>query len=530
MLAFVALIPLLWVEDHFYRRRAETRPVRLFVHAWVAFFIFNLLTTWWIMYATVPGMLVAVLLNPVFMALPWLVMHLSRRLLPGKQGQASLVLLWLSFEYLHALWDLNWSWLDLGNVFATMPFLVQWYEYTGHAGGTAWVLVVNLLLFALWKQFDRYKQTSKSIQEVHPVQANVSEQTGMTALFQMKRQMIIKAGLVIMVLIIPAVMSLVVWFTYEEVEAPVEVVVIQPSHDPYERVEQFADAQERVALMIALADSLITPETRFVVAPEAANPRGVWLHNAEDHFAIQMFRAHIDQHPGLIWVLGSMTYRLYPEGTPYPPSAEPFGRGDYVDVYNSVIMIEGDRPLAFHHKSKLVPGIERMPFYRYLKPLGALVARFGGIQTSMGTQDHREVFRTADGRGVVPAVCYESIYGQYLAEYIRNGAGMIFIVTNDGWWRHTPGHRQHHHYARLRAIESRRPIARSASTGISSFINQKGQVLKQTGWWEQTALSHEINQNNDPTFFVRQGNFLGKLSLFLSALLLAYMLSQRIIR
>jgi apolipoprotein N-acyltransferase len=529
VLIFVALLPLLWVEDHFYHRRHETRIVGLFVHAWLAFFVFNLFTTWWIVYATLPGMLVAVLLNPVFMALPWLLMHLARRVLPGRQGQASLVVLWLTFEYLHAMWDLNWSWLDLGNVFATVPALVQWYAYTGVAGGTAWVLVVNLMLYALWKAY-AMDATGLMFRVDSPGEADRMLSAPGDVDPGRRRRFILRAGLTASALVVPVIISLVIWFRYEEVYDPVEVVVIQPSHDPYDRIEQLSEAHDRVHYMMELADSKITPQTRFVVAPEGANPRGIWIQNDEEHFTVKMLRSHIDRHPGLIWVLGSFTYRLYAAGEPRPSSASPYMRDDYVDAYNSAVMIEAGMPVSYHHKSKLVPGIERMPFYRYIKPLGRLVERFGGIQTSLGTQDHREVFRSASGQAVVPAVCYESVYGHYMAGYIRNGGGLIFIVTNDGWWRHTAGHRQHHHYARLRAIESRRSIARSASTGISSFINQKGEVLQQTGWWEATAISHEINQNDRPTFYTLQGNFLGKLSLFLTALLLAYMLSQRIIR
>jgi apolipoprotein N-acyltransferase len=505
LLALVALVPLLWVEDNFHAEWKHSSLTRMFVHAWLAFFVFNLLTTWWIMFATIPGMLVAVLLNPVFMAIPWVVMHASRRVLPGRQGQTPLLILWLSFEYLHAIWDLSWSWLDLGNVFATTPYLIQWYEYTGTAGGTSWVLITNLLLFSLIKQI------------LNPINAN--------------KKILLKTGLLIVVLAVPSVISATIWLRYEEKHDPVEVVIVQPSNNPYLPVESIAQAEQRLDQLTSLANTKITPHTRFVVAPEGANPRGVWIHETESHFTIQAFRDHIAQHPGLAWVLGSFAYQMYEANEPRPSSAVPFRDDDtYYDVYNSAIMIEASRPVAFYHKSKLVPGIEKMPFYTVLRPLGMLVEKFGGTQTSLGTQDQRAVFESASGYNVAPAICYESIYGDYMGEYFRHGAGLIFIVTNDGWWRNTPGHRQHNQYARLRAIESRRSIARSASTGISSFINQRGEVLQQTQWWETTAISHVLNQNYKLTFYSLQGNYLGKLSLFLTVLLLLYMITQRIIR
>ncbi len=503
-LAFVALMPLLWVEDHFHIRRKQFRLIHMFVHAWLAFFVFNLLTTWWIMFASVPGMLVAVLLNPVFMAIPWVIMHAGRRVLPGNHGQTSLVLLWLSFEYLHAIWDLSWSWLDLGNVFASVPVLVQWYEYTGTAGGTAWILIANLMLYSLWKQ----------------IQGRI----------YIRKKILLRIGLAATILVIPSIVSLIIWHRYEEASDPVEVVVVQPSHDPYLPVESIAEAEKRLALLTSLANRKMTPQTRFVVAPEGANPRGVWIHEAENHFSIQAFRDHISQYPGLAWVLGSFTYQMIEAHQTPTKSAQPYrDKNTFYDVFNSAIMIEADRPVAFYHKSKLVPGIEKMPFYTIMRPIGKLVEKFGGTQTSLGTQAYRGVFTTTTGHTVAPAVCYESIYGDYMGAYFRSGAGLIFIVTNDGWWRNTPGHRQHNQYARLRAIESRRSIARSASTGISSFVNQKGEILQQTQWWETTAISQTLNQNYTLTFYSLNGNFLGKLALFLSVLLLLYMFTQKVI-
>ncbi len=457
------------------------------------------------MFATIPGMIVAVLLNSTFMAIPWWIMHKSRRLLPGRQGQLSIILLWLSFEYLHSLWELSWNWLDLGNVFAAWPAWVQWYEITGVAGGSLWVLVINLLLFAGLRHAAIKGQSRKK------ARWNV-----ITAL---------------VFFVIPSIFSIYTWINYDEESAPVEVVIVQPAEDPYGQVTGMIEWEERVEHMIRLADESITPSTSFVVAPEGANPRGIWMHEAESHYTVARLRQHMQTHPQITWILGSFTYKLYGSDEDPPATARPYREsGYYYDVYNSAVMIPPEGPIQYHHKAKLVPGIERMPYFRLLKPVGKLVDRFGGMAGSLGTVDETTVFQGPDGTLVAPAVCYESIYGEYLGAFIRSGAGFLFVITNDGWWRNTPGYRQHNQYARLRAIESRRSVARAASTGISSFIDQRGEVLMQTSWWEATSISASINEQNKLTFYSRTGNFLGKLSLFMSALLLLYMLSQGLIR
>lgn len=504
-LAFVAFIPLLLVEDHLYQNRDRHRGFAMFLHAWIAFFVFNVCTTWWIMYATLPGMVVAMVLNSLFMAIPVGLAHIARRVLPGRPGPVSLLFFWLTFEYLHARWDLSWSWLDLGNAFARFPAWVQWYEYTGTAGGTAWILVLNLILFFLLKQFMAPAGPTK------------------------KR--VILAGFAAVAFVLPALVSFSLWNGYEETHDPVEVVVIQPAIDPYDHAGSLEEARRRIALMTQLADQAVTPATRFVVAPEGASPHGIWMHRDEDHAMVSALRIHIENHDGLSWVFGGMVYRLYGPHEEAPPSArQDPGNNQKYDVFNSALMVEAGKTVAYYHKSKLVPGIEKMPFYRVLGPLGRLVERFGGTASSLGTQEGRGVFRTGDGTVVAPVICYESIYGDYMRGYHIQGAGLIFIITNDGWWRNTPGHRQHNQYARLRAIESRKSIARAASTGISSFINQRGEILKQSDWWEPTSMNQTLNKNHRLTFFTLHGNFLGKLSLFLSFLLVLYMGSQWIIR
>ncbi len=119
-------------------------------------------------------------------------------------------------------------------------------------------------------------------------------------------------------------------------------------------------------------------------------------------------------------------------------------------------MVEHNKDPQYYNKTKLVPGIERMPYFHLLRPVGRLVDRFGGIAGSLGARSDTRVFESSEGIKVAPAVCYESVYGEFLAGHIRERPGLLVVITNDGWWKETPGHRQHVQYARLRAIESRR--------------------------------------------------------------------------
>ena len=132
------------------------------------------------------------------------------------------------------------------------------------------------------------------------------------------------------------------------------------------------------------------------------------------------------------------------------------------------------------------------------------------------TQTERTVFTNDSGWGVAPVICYESIYGDYVADYIRNGANVIFIVTNHGWWGNTPGHRQHLQYASLRAIETRKDIARSANTGISAFIDQKGMIHQATSYWEPAVIRQDVLFNDYTTFYIRYGDIIGRVCILLA--------------
>jgi apolipoprotein N-acyltransferase len=195
-----------------------------------------------------------------------------------------------------------------------------------------------------------------------------------------------------------------------------------------------------------------------------------------------------------------------------------------MDSYNSAFQMDSTENLPIYHKSMLVVGVEHMPFKWLLKSMEGLTLKLGGTMRSQGRQELRDAFPSPqDGTRVAPVICWESIFGEYVTDYINDaGAHFLFIVTNDGWWRNTAGHRQHNTFARLRAIETRRSVARSANTGISSLINQRGDELARMGWWKRSGLRGTLNKNDSITFYVKHGDYLGRIAVLLTVILLLY--------
>ncbi|HYG50694.1 MAG TPA: apolipoprotein N-acyltransferase, partial [Flavobacteriales bacterium] len=115
-------------------------------------------------------------------------------------------------------------------------------------------------------------------------------------------------------------------------------------------------------------------------------------------------------------------------------------------------------------------------------------------------------------------------FGEYMGEFIKKGANVVFVITNDGWWGDTPGYKQHIEFGRLLAVSLRRSVAQSANTGISGFIDQRGDIVQHTNWWERCALRQKINLNNALTWYAVHGDLLYRLSIYFSiAFVLLYL-------
>jgi apolipoprotein N-acyltransferase len=490
---WVAWVPLLYATESIHESKLRLGAVRVWALSYTTFFIWNLLTTWWVYNSSPEGGYIAVIFNSLFMSWAYYLAYLTRLRLGNKKGDWALILFWVSFEYLHMNWDLSWPWLNLGNAFAAFPEWVQWYSYTGVLGGSVWVIASNIMVYGAI----RHRTVSRWIKAVFAIG-------------------------------IPLIISYSMYFSYEEKGTPLNITVVQPNIDPWN--EKFENGTRRTQYfkMMSLAKEKTGAETDYLVFPETALPESFWNFETDSLPEIQNMRKFLSAFPKTKIIIGVSYLELLDETDPsrVPVSASRYGNsGLFYEDYNSAIQIDTSAQVPVYHKSKLVPGPESFPFARYLEPFQKqLFGNLGGMIGNLGTQKERSVFYAHDNpeQSVGTIICYESVYGEFVTEYVRKGAGMLFIITNDGWWGNTPGHRQHFQYARLRAIETRRCIARSANTGISGFINQRGDVLQQTPYWQDAVISGKLLYDTTITFYVQYGDFLGRLSLFMSVFLLLY--------
>ena len=488
-LVFVAWVPLLLVEETISTKKYRSRKV--FTNALITFFIFNIGTTWWVWFASPLGAILAFFFNTIFMATIFQFFHWTKKFVGKKEGYLSLFFFWIAFEYIHYQWELSWPWIHFGNFFSILPSWVQWYSYTGVLGGTFWVILVNLMVFRIVSNV-YFKGESKRI--------------------QIPLYIVLFA-----ILFIPILGSLISYNSYEEKKDPMNVVLIQPNIDPYN--EKFSDpVHVQLKKLCDLAEPMIDSLTDIVVAPETAISRGFY---EEDAPVIDYVRYLIDRKknwkvPTLL--TGASTAKVFEQNNSRASRPIMDGPG-FVEYYNTSMLVDEKNELSYIHKSLLVPGVEIIPFSHYLPFLEDLSIDNGGTSGSLGIEKEPKVC-TSNQTTIAPMICYESIWGEMLSVQCRKGAEAVFVITNDGWWKDTPGYKQHMSFSRLRAIESRRYVSRSANTGITCIINQRGDVLQQTKWWEPAVIKGQIQKNKELTFYSTYGDVMGRSFLFVSVLLL----------
>lgn len=504
-LLLIGMVPLLIAIKQISSSEKEKKGKRVFLTAGLTFLVWNTACIYWVynaisaynnafvafLISLIPYGLGALLMTFAF----WLYYRLSRYASKW-MAYAGLISFWISMEYLHQTWDLAFPWMTLGNGFAASHQLIQWYEYTGIYGGSLWILISNILAFEAYQAF--------KIQKGY-----------------LKFRPLIILGLVIL---IPITASLIRYSGYEEKVVPVNVVTVQPNIDPYQKLGGIS-SQEQIRTLTRLSDSIGQPNTEYFIWPETAIPNysdEERVRSNPDFIQLQDF---LSKYKNGTLITGIESIKRYNDLQTISAKFDE-NSGVYYDNFNTAMQVENSANVQFYHKSKLVPGVEKMPFPNALAFLKPVFAQLGGTVSGWGWQENPAVMYAQSGIGVAPVICYESLWGDWIGKSVKKGAQFIAIITNDGWWGNTSGKDQHLLYAKLRAIETRRWVVRSANTGISGFIDQKGDLVKQSKWWVPTALKADINLNSDLTFYVENGDLIAKL-FSLTALLFALIIPYK---
>ena len=511
-LSLFGLIPLLCME----RIATLSQKKHVWMYHYATFVIWNALTTFWVCNATVAGGLFAIFANAFQMSLIFGLFRLSKKKFSGALPYIFLMVTWIAWERFYFDAEISWPWLVMGNSFAQSIGSIQWYEFTGTLGGSLWIWACNLGIFGL--------MTSLS--------------DGKWFYYNWKAKTAIISGLA-MAFIIPYISSAVIASSYKdamESDKQLDVLIIQPNIDPYNKFQAMTQAEQDIKLLTA-ADKYLTDRANdstaaplLILAPETCT-RGIETSSIRSSHSWKRFNSYLDQYPNVSMIFGASTYTLIQSKDRPSHTARSAGKGFWTDSHNSALIVDGNGYTDICHKNKLVVIVEKMPYPALVRPLDDKLGAGIGRCIGQGAASILNIPVQNDKNIPVGcAVCYESVYGEYYTSYVRQGAKAMTIITNDAWWGDTPGYRQHLSYASLRAIETRRAIARCANTGISAIISPSGKILQPTPWWEPAEIKSQIPLRSDMTFFVRHGDIIGRICTFVFELLLLALIVRFVTR
>ena len=169
------------------------------------------------------------------------------------------------------------------------------------------------------------------------------------------------------------------------------------------------------------------------------------------------------------------------------------GRPDAGDLANSAVLIRPGRPVLRYDQMRPVP--------------------FADAEAAPGSN---RVLLSTGKTDIATAVGFESLFGDHVRRFTRDGAGLIVVLSRNDLWGRTAGLYQHLQFTRLRAIESRRAVVLSTVSGVSALILPSGQIEEVAGWMDQDVVGVDVPTFRGQTFYVRHGDWVGRWALGLA--------------
>ncbi len=440
------------------------------------FFIY-LFCLFWIGFVTVPGVIGALIVLPLFSA----AFALLQSLLLKAWGELAIFFtpfLWTGVEYLQSLGDTAFPWVYLGYTQTYYLPVIQMAELTSVYGITFWIVTLNALIYYC---FFREKSNTPAL-------------VLLFALF-----------------LLPFIYG---FFVLQEAESKraIRIGMVQGNIDPFEKWSSEND-ERFFAKYDSLSRLALDSEPDLMIWPETATP--FYLRYEVQY--LERIHSWVDSS-SVPLLTGSIDYEYTEKGYQY---------------YNSALLINpGEVDISHYAKQKLVPFSEKVPYHRYF-PFRYLKDFLYDMQLGIGDYARGEehaifsVFPASrrQKKGATPvefacAICYESVFPDYIRRFVERGIDFLVVITNDAWFGKTTAPYQHARIAVLRAVENRIPIARCANTGITCFIDSFGRMYNTTDIFTTKIVVNQLPLTSTGTFYTRHGNWFARLCISVMGLAL----------
>lgn len=465
------------ISLYFFNEMSEREAFRL--GYWYGLF-WGATGLYWIAASTVAGAILAVLINSFHFAFLWALFIFMR----NRSSKLALILfpfLWTGMEYLRNLSEFRFNWLSLPHTQTYYLPFIQFIEWTGPLGLSLLITIFGVLLHVMFINSKwRIKGTviilgSVLLLSIYGV--------GRMQQLEQGTPLLLRAG------------------------------IVQPNVDPFEKWDP--DFQQAAFKMLMDANRELEPaKPQLVVWPETATP----FYLRARFSKLSAIKKWVDS-AGIALLTGTPDYQ-YPDGS------------EEYRTYNAAFFFKPKQfDFEVHYKLTLVPGAEGMPYRKYL-PILSKINIWGGDYSAgsrytvfrfepllfKGTFEQGKWRRISEkpvrkSIGISTAICFESVFHEVVRNFVKAGADVLTIITNDGWFGFTGGPYQHQQIAVLRAIENRVSIIRSANTGISCYILPTGKIINEAPLGTKKNLVADIPVVQQHTWFTKHGDLPGKFSL-----------------
>ena len=194
------------------------------------------------------------------------------------------------------------------------------------------------------------------------------------------------------------------------------------------------------------------------------------------------------------------------------------------NLFNSASFVNAQGEFVGRYdKMHLVPFGEYVPFRQLFFFAKSLLNEVGTFDPGQ----HRTVFTTR-GHTYGTFICYESIFGNEIREFTRQGAEVLVNISNDGWYGDTSAPWQHLNMVRMRAIENHRWVLRSTNTGVTASITPYGRVIAAAPRHIRTSIRVGFAYEHDLTFYAAHGDLFAYACALVTTIALAFSLRAKL--
>lgn len=485
ILACIGFVPFLLLAD------SIESLGRFFRYSYFTFFLFSLIALYWVggfTHGKDPYLMIAgvalFLWEPLVLSLPAIVYFFVKRNLKSKFSVITFPFIWVTMEWLYALGELAFPWLHLGNTQTYQLEKIQFADLTGVYGISFWVLIINVLAYFFVKQV----------------------QVGTKA----KKNLYYLAVSIVVVYILPNFYRVDENSFHNHCNKKINVGIIQPNIDPWNKWEganTFLGRWNQAKHYLELIGRHVNDSLDIVVLPESA----ILLNLPAYYEQLQEFKTVVDSL-NISVITGYVRVQYYDQNDAPPTSSLIKGTNVRYDSFNSIMFVEpNSNDVQTYSKMRLVPFAERIP-YADKVPFLIEPLRWGVGISNWGLVHDTTIFVSKKNNvKFLAMVCYESIFPEFVSEFVNKGAEFLVFTTNDSWWGNTSGARQHNQYSILRAIENRRWVVRCANGGISSFVDPMGRMYDQTNMYTEAYIKHQIEPLQEKTFYSKHGDWFARI-------------------